>query len=148
MNFSKEFIEKYMLYKKLATIKVPCVLKNTETGEEQKLEVGLDSLVDLDATFNTQQELSKIEEETENNKEEIEKEKMDKEQEKKELIKKLITIIMEENGNYYLTNYRNRDNCDFDCKGWDGFSRRCECGNRRISWRITPDQDDLYYKAW
>ena len=24
-------------------------------------------------------------------------------------------------------------NCD-DCEGWDGESRRCQCGNRRVSW--------------
>ena len=27
-------------------------------------------------------------------------------------------------------------NCD-DCDGWDGFSNRCACGNRRVSWE--PD---------
>jgi hypothetical protein len=21
-----------------------------------------------------------------------------------------------------------------DCNGWDGYSRRCECGNRRVEW--------------
>lgn len=25
-------------------------------------------------------------------------------------------------------------NCDGPCSGWDGISRRCECGNRRVSW--------------
>lgn len=25
------------------------------------------------------------------------------------------------------------DNCE-DCSGWDGESRRCDCGNRRVSW--------------
>lgn len=24
-------------------------------------------------------------------------------------------------------------NCD-DCQGWDGISRRCECGNNRVCW--------------
>lgn len=27
----------------------------------------------------------------------------------------------------------NGQNCD-DCAGWDGESRRCDCGNRRVSW--------------
>jgi hypothetical protein len=22
------------------------------------------------------------------------------------------------------------------CTGWDGYSRRCECGNRRVSWEV------------
>lgn len=25
-------------------------------------------------------------------------------------------------------------NCEGPCSGWDGESRRCECGNRRVSW--------------
>ena len=25
-------------------------------------------------------------------------------------------------------------NCERECAGWDGRSRRCECGNRRVSW--------------
>lgn len=25
-------------------------------------------------------------------------------------------------------------NCEIECDGWDGSHRRCECGNRRVSW--------------
>ena len=25
------------------------------------------------------------------------------------------------------------------CDGWDGRSRRCECGNRRVSWEVYRD---------
>ena len=25
-------------------------------------------------------------------------------------------------------------NCDGPCRGWDGESRRCDCGNRRVCW--------------
>ncbi len=25
-------------------------------------------------------------------------------------------------------------NCTSPCKGWDGISRRCQCGNRRVDW--------------
>jgi hypothetical protein len=25
------------------------------------------------------------------------------------------------------------------CDGWDGISRRCECGNRRVSWEVYRD---------
>ena len=41
---------------------------------------------------------------------------------------------------YYLCELSNNifipfcgNNCD-DCMGWDGESKRCECGNRRVSW--------------
>jgi len=40
-------------------------------------------------------------------------------------------------------------NChDWDdgCSGWDGFSRRCECGNRRVSWEW--DMGMLYGQAY
>lgn len=26
------------------------------------------------------------------------------------------------------------DDCDEECKGWDGESYRCQCGNRRVYW--------------
>ena len=26
-----------------------------------------------------------------------------------------------------------------ECSGWDGESRRCECGNRRVSWEVYRD---------
>lgn len=26
-----------------------------------------------------------------------------------------------------------------ECGGWDGVSRRCECGNRRVSWEVYRD---------
>ncbi len=32
-------------------------------------------------------------------------------------------------------------NCD-DCSGWDGYDRRCSCGNRRVYW--CPDGDGGY----
>lgn len=37
-------------------------------------------------------------------------------------------------------------NCDGPCLGWDGHSRRCECGNRRVSWE--PYGDEIYAEAW
>lgn len=30
------------------------------------------------------------------------------------------------------------------CDGWDGRSRRCECGNRRVGWSFTEFND----KTW
>lgn len=32
-------------------------------------------------------------------------------------------------------------NCEDPCQGWDGMSRRCECGNRRVSWTVEKDSD-------
>lgn len=26
------------------------------------------------------------------------------------------------------------ENCDESCRGWDGLSNRCDCGNRRVYW--------------
>ena len=32
------------------------------------------------------------------------------------------------------------DACE-DCKGWDGVSHRCNCGNRRMCWTVLEDTD-------
>lgn len=32
-------------------------------------------------------------------------------------------------------------NCAGPCEGWDGMSRRCECGNRRVSFTTSKDAD-------
>ena len=31
------------------------------------------------------------------------------------------------------------------CNGWDGVSRRCECGNRRVNWEIGGDEETGYF---
>lgn len=40
---------------------------------------------------------------------------------------------------------------DVGCGGWDGESRRCECGNRRVFWQ-TEEQEPgkwvAYGEAW
>ena len=33
-----------------------------------------------------------------------------------------------------------RSGCDDDCRGWDGQERRCDCGNRRVSWSCIEDK--------
>lgn len=38
-------------------------------------------------------------------------------------------------------------NCDSECIGWDGTSRRCDCGNRRVYWE-TQQQHDGTWMAW
>lgn len=37
----------------------------------------------------------------------------------------------------------NGQNCD-DCDGWNGNDRRCNCGNRRVSWSYDGDFEDMY----
>jgi len=34
-----------------------------------------------------------------------------------------------------------------DCSGWDGESRRCECGNRRVSWSYEGNFENMYIYA-
>lgn len=34
------------------------------------------------------------------------------------------------------------------CNGWDGSSRRCECGNRRVSWEYDEKGDYIYAEAY
>jgi hypothetical protein len=34
---------------------------------------------------------------------------------------------------YFPISFCGDDDCE-DCDGWDGTSRRCECGNRRVYW--------------
>ena len=36
---------------------------------------------------------------------------------------------------------------DNSCAGWDGESRRCECGNRRVYW-ATMEQEDGTFTAY
>ena len=31
------------------------------------------------------------------------------------------------------------------CDGWDGKSRRCQCGNRRVDWEFCYDDDSTIY---
>lgn len=34
-----------------------------------------------------------------------------------------------------------------DCAGWDGTSRRCDCGNRRVYWELQQQHDGTWV-AW
>jgi hypothetical protein len=37
-------------------------------------------------------------------------------------------------------------NCDEEnnCNGWDGESRRCDCGNRRVYWYTSQNEKGLW----
>ena len=32
-----------------------------------------------------------------------------------------------------------------ECSGWDGESRRCECGNRRVYWATAKQDNGKFY---
>ena len=38
--------------------------------------------------------------------------------------------------------------CDSDCEGWDGRSRRCNCGNNRVKFDYDSDDDTLRAISW
>lgn len=48
-----------------------------------------------------------------------------------------------------FTSFHGDDYCE-DCSGWDGESRRCDCGNRRVSWSYDGGIDNMYIygEAW
>lgn len=35
-----------------------------------------------------------------------------------------------------------------NCEGWDGRDRRCQCGNRRVSWVLSDDGTYVYGEAY
>lgn len=42
------------------------------------------------------------------------------------------------------TDFVGGDYCDGPCEGWDGESRRCQCGNRRVSWSWSGSWPEPY----
>jgi hypothetical protein len=42
----------------------------------------------------------------------------------------------------------NCDDPDYFCRGWDGVSPRCDCGNRRVSWDLSDDETYVYAEAY
>ena len=38
-----------------------------------------------------------------------------------------------------------KDEDEVECDGWDGDDRRCNCGNRRVSWIFEKDSNGLFY---
>ena len=37
------------------------------------------------------------------------------------------------------------DLADNNCAGWDTEDRRCDCGNRRVSWTTDKDSHGMWY---
>lgn len=38
-----------------------------------------------------------------------------------------------------------KDESEPECTGWDGFDRRCDCGNRRVSWDVEKNPNGRFY---
>jgi len=60
---------------------------------------------------------------------------------KKMKCKLMISKVFKNQGNYFDFDGQNCGNDGYesrgkDCPGWDGLSRRCECGNRRVDWEL------------
>lgn len=49
--------------------------------------------------------------------------------------------IKDNSGGYFEFNGQN---CDGPCRGWDGVSHRCDCGNRRVYWQSDGGFKDIY----
>lgn len=65
------------------------------------------------------------------------------------LFEKLVAEAKSEINGFIDFNGQNcQDLGDNDCAGWDGESRRCECGNRRVSWELSDDKTYAYAEAW
>jgi len=35
-----------------------------------------------------------------------------------------------------------------ECEGWNGVDRRCQCGNRRVSWVLSDCETYVYAEAY
>jgi hypothetical protein len=42
-----------------------------------------------------------------------------------------VVLVMDDDLWY---SFADNEGCDDDCRGWDGESPRCDCGNRRVYW--------------
>jgi hypothetical protein len=38
-----------------------------------------------------------------------------------------------------------KEDDEIECDGWDGASRRCDCGNRRVCWDFEKNPDGKFY---
>lgn len=64
------------------------------------------------------------------------------EEEDKKILKKAVKKYMRQHGEDGFVEFRGDDYCEDECRGWDGESYRCECGNRRMDWEW--DDGDIY----
>jgi hypothetical protein len=41
-----------------------------------------------------------------------------------------------------FVSFKGNESCRRQCRGWDGISRRCDCGNRRVHWATENSFSD------
>lgn len=63
-----------------------------------------------------------------------------------EIYDSLIADVFRANDDEYFE-FDGNDNCE-DCLGWDGVSRRCHCGNRRVCWTMSECKTYVYAEAF
>ncbi len=63
-----------------------------------------------------------------------------------ELAEAAIKVIIDQGG---VDTFDGQNCDDFDqvCLGWDGESRRCSCGNRRVTWNVFEMNGKWYFNA-
>lgn len=57
-----------------------------------------------------------------------------REQNNEEKLDEMIETEIKNNGGWLSHSFRGSDYCSKDCRGWDGESKRCDCGNIRLYW--------------
>ncbi len=70
-----------------------------------------------------------------------------KEDREKKVRQNLINEKLKEGGPFDFNGQNCADNGD-NCSGWDGESKRCECGNRRVDWELSDDETYIYAEAY
>lgn len=72
-----------------------------------------------------------------------------------EVESKLRERVTDAGGYIKFSGYNCYDLDDNYCEGWDGESRRCACGNRRVYWALvwgvekdSDNPDDYYAEAY
>lgn len=63
-----------------------------------------------------------------------------------EKYKRLVELAVAQLAGGYVS-FEGDEFCE-DCKGWDGVSRRCDCGNRRVEWELSDDETYIYPQVW
>lgn len=101
-----------------------------------------------------EEEKRKLEEEEKRMKEKMEARKKRNEKRREELIEEKLNSGVNffdfsgHNCNEWGYGHPDYSDDEDECPGWDGYSRRCDCGNRRVDWEYDEDYDYIYAKAY
>jgi hypothetical protein len=120
----KERYDIYMKYFNLLKISIEKQKEQLIIQEEQKKK---------DEEQKKKDEEQKKKDEEQKKKDEEQKKK-DKEEEEKNMLEYAIDEMMKDRD---WIKFSGDENCNNRCRGWDGRSRRCDCGNRRLSWEYN-----------